>query len=101
MVHNATINLILKRRLYKNINEHMSSDISGIRVIIGGVEYALVKVRTEKPCSKCKVIKPMCEFNENATRSDHKSTFCKVCTREAAKESYLRKKAIKQPVFDV
>lgn len=55
---------------------------------------------TEKPCSKCKVIKPLSEYYRNPKLSDGHWTACAVCVRARVRStqrtSAQREKAIKR-----
>jgi hypothetical protein len=46
--------------------------------------------RTERPCSKCGVVKPMCEFYVSRASSDGHGNQCKPCAKLTARASALK-----------
>lgn len=45
----------------------------------------IVEIRTEKPCSHCKVVKKLEDFYTDHNRSDKKQSFCKSCSSKKCK----------------
>lgn len=47
--------------------------------------------RTEKPCTKCREVKPMTEFYAEKRQRDGRQTTCKVCFQRAQKNLRLKR----------
>lgn len=47
--------------------------------------------RTEKPCSRCKVVKPIDEFPTTSGTADNRRAHCRVCGREAHRAYAVRR----------
>jgi hypothetical protein len=43
-----------------------------------------------KPCTKCKIVKPLSEYYENKRTKDQKQSCCKVCSSKATRKSKMR-----------
>lgn len=46
----------------------------------------------DRICGRCKLVKPKIQFNFCFSNIDGRTTYCKLCDREAAKETYFKNK---------
>lgn len=57
-----------------------------------------LELKDTKVCARCGMEKPLDEFNSSPSSRDGKSSYCKECAKELARESYNKSKKKQQPI---